>query len=412
MIDIPLTAPQREFVLSKSTHPAIIGGLGSGKSRAGTFRAIMKLISDRGVNIGYYMPTYDLLKLRAIGGLQEDLEMIGLPYKTNMSEYTIKVPGYGSIICRSYDRPERIVAYETAHSIVDEIDTLKKDKAALVWRKITERNRQKSSTPNSIGAVTTPDQGFSGFIYDRWVNRRDDSTHLIKAPTHSNPYLPADYIDNIMRNYDPDLAKMYINGDFVSLTANKVYHYFDRETHASEVTISRGDCLHVGLDFNVGGCCAVVFIVVAGNPIAVDEFVSKDTRNVILNLQSRYEGHDITVYPDASGGASSTNASASDIDMIQNEGFRVDAPLSNPFIRDRINSFNALLAHGKLSVNIEKCEELTKALETQGYTDKGDPEKFNSHPAIDDWVDCSGYFLNRMFPIVKPIAHIDVQMWR
>jgi len=155
----------------------------SGKSRAGTFRAIVKLLEQRGLNVGYYMPTYDLLKLRAMVGIEEDLRMLGLSFKTNMSEYTIKVHGYGSIICRSYDRPERIVAYETAHSIVDEIDTLPKDKAALVWRKITERNRQKCPTPNSIGAVTTPDQGFSGFVYDRWVSRADESTELIKAPT-------------------------------------------------------------------------------------------------------------------------------------------------------------------------------------------------------------------------------------
>ena len=210
MIDVPLTGPQRDFVLSKATHPAIIGGLGSGKSRAGTFRAIVKLLECKGLNVGYYMPTYDLLKLRAMVGIEDDLKMLGLQFKTNMSEYTISVAGYGSIICRSYDRPERIVAYETSHSIVDEIDTLPKDKAALVWRKITERNRQKSPTPNSIGAVTTPDQSFSGFVYDRWVTRADESTELIKAPTHSNPYLPQDYIDNIRRNYDPALAEMYI----------------------------------------------------------------------------------------------------------------------------------------------------------------------------------------------------------
>ena len=174
MIDLPLTKPQREFVFSKATNPAIIGGLGSGKTRAGTIRAILKLLEGRGLNVGYYMPTYDLLKLRAMVGLEEDLTALGLKYTTNLSEYTIKVHGYGSIICRSYDRPERIVAYQTAHSVVDEIDTLPKEKAAFVWRKITERNRQNAPTPNSIGAVTTPDQGFSGFVYDRWVVRADD----------------------------------------------------------------------------------------------------------------------------------------------------------------------------------------------------------------------------------------------
>ena len=167
MIDLPLTKPQREFVFSTATNPAIIGGLGSGKTRAGTIRAILKLLEGRGLNVGYYMPTYDLLRLRAMVGLEEDLTALGLKFTTNLSEYTIKVDGYGSIICRSYDRPERIVAYATAHSVIDEIDTLPKGKAAFVWRKITERNRQLAPTPNSMACVTTPDQGFSGFVYDQ-----------------------------------------------------------------------------------------------------------------------------------------------------------------------------------------------------------------------------------------------------
>ena len=148
-----------------------------------------------------------------------------------------------------------------------------------------------------------------------------------------------------------------------------------------------------------------------GNPIAVDEFVSHDTRDIINNLQSRYSGMDVTLYPDASGKSERTNASASDIDILQNAGYRVDAPPSNPFIRDRINAVNSLLAHGRIGVNIERCKNFVQAMETQGYNDRGDPEKFNSHPAIDDWVDGAGYCLSFLFPVVKPVAQIQVSMW-
>ena len=408
MIDLPLTKPQREFVFSKATNPAIIGGLGSGKTRAGTIRAILKLLEGRGLNVGYYMPTYDLLKLRAMVGLEEDLTALGLKYTTNLSEYTIKVHGYGSIICRSYDRPERIVAYQTAHSVVDEIDTLPKEKAAFVWRKITERNRQNAPTPNSMACVTTPDGGYAGFVYDRWVSRADDSTHLVKAPTASNPFLPLDYIDNIRRNYDPQLAAMYLEGEFVSLTQNKVYHYFDRETHGTDRTIHPGDRLHIGVDFNVGGCCAVVFVIDDDRPAAVDEFVSHDTRDIINNLQSRYPGYDVTIYPDSSGRSERTNASASDIDILLSAGYRVDAPPSNPFIRDRVNAMNSMLAHGRMSVNVDKCPRFATAMETQGYNERGEPEKFNSHPAIDDWVDAPGYCISYLFPVVRPVLHIPM----
>ena len=399
MIDVLLTGPQRQFVLSKATHPAIVAGLGAGKSRAATMRLILLMLEERGINTLYTMPTYDLLRLRAIPGVEEDLQMLGLSYTLNKSEFSVTIKGFGTMFFRSYDNPNRLIAFECAHSITDELDVLSREQATLVWRKISERTRQKCKRGNSIAAVTTPDQGYSGFVYDRWVARADDTTQLIKASTLSNPFLPAGYVEQIRANYDPALAEMYINGEFVSLTTNKVYHYFNRETHHTKRTIEPGDRLHIGLDFNVGGCCAVVFVIEDGNPIAVDEFVSHDTRDIINNIRARYGSHDVTIYPDASGRSSRTNASASDIDILQSAGLRVDAPSSNPFIRDRINAVNAMLSHGRLLVNTDKCQQLTQALETQGYSANGDPEKFTAHPAIDDWNDALGYCISRLFPV-------------
>lgn len=407
-IDIPLTKPQSEFVFSKGTHPAMVAGLGAGKTYAATIRFLITMLKEPGINCLLAMPTYDLLKMRAIPGFEEVLTQVGLPFKTNKSDYVIEIIGHGLIYFRSYDRPERLVAFEVAHSICDELDTLPKDKAELVWRKISERTRQKCKGVNTIAAVTTPDQGIHGFIYQNWVKKKRDGYHLIKASTLSNPYLPDSYVQQIRDNYDPILAELYINGEFVSLSQSKVYHFFDRKKHHTERTISERERLYVGVDFNVGGCCAVVFVIDGKNPIAVDEFVSHDTRDFCYNLWNRYPNHNITVYPDASGGANRTNASATDIEIIEKEGFAVDAPNKNPFVRDRINAMNGLLAHDKLTVNCNSCAEFAHALESQGYDDKGDPEKFKNHPAIDDWVDCAGYFIHQRYPIKSATAAVKI----
>jgi phage terminase large subunit len=408
-VELPLTEPQEDFVFSESKYPAIVGGLGSGKSKGGTMRLVIKMLSDPGSNGAYYMPTYDLIKLRAMPGIEQDLEQLGIGYSLNKSDYSIQMHGYGNIILRSYDRPERIIAYETAHSIVDEIDTLVKDKAALVWRKVTERNRQKRSTVNTIGAVTTPDQGFNGFVYSKWGKNLQPGYELIKAPTASNPYLPDDYIEQIRSNYDPILAELYINGEFVSLNKNKVYHFFNRSQHHTNRVITDQDkFLHVGLDFNIGGTCATIWVIEENKPIAVDEFSSHDTYDFINNL-NKYQGKTIIVYPDASGRSGSTNATLSDIGLIEQAGYQVDAPQANPAVRDRINAVNALLSHDRILINTDKCENLTHAMETQGYTVKGDPEKYDQHPAIDDWLDASGYFLNRKYPVSKPAINLDIR---
>lgn len=408
-MDVPLTDPQAAFVFSEKPHPAIVAGLGAGKSRAATMRLILLMLDNPGINTLYTMPTYDLLKLRAIPGVLDDLNMLGLKYSLNKSDYAVNIKGMGTIFFRSYDNPDRLIAFEVAHSVADELDVLTKEQANLVWRKISERTRQPSKLPNSIAAVTTPDQGYSGFVYDRWVTRADDSTELIKASTLSNPYLPDGYVDQIRANYDAALAEMYINGEFVSLTANKVYHYFSRDTHGTDMIIEAGDRLHIGLDFNIGGCCAVVFVLDDEGPVAVDEFVSHDTRDFINNVKVRYGNHDVTVYPDASGRAGRTNATVSDIGLIEQAGLRVEAPAKNPYVRDRVNAVNSLLSHRRLAVNIEKCPKTTQALETQGYNDKGEPEKFNTHPAIDDWADSLGYCMHRLFPVNRPVINIPVQ---
>lgn len=400
-MQLALSEPQEEFVFCPDPHPAMVAGLGAGKSQAGIVRLLIKMIKDPGINTAYYMPTYDLLRLRAMPGAEEIVASLGLAFKTNRSEYTISIVGYGTIIFRSYDRPERIVAYEVAHSIVDELDTLPKTKAAYVWRKVSERNRQPCRGENTIGNVTTPDQGYSGFTYARWVKKCEPGYTLIKASTASNVFLPDGYIDQIRANYDPILADMYLNGEFVSLSQNKVYHQFDRNRHHTSRTIQAGERLYIGLDFNIGGCCAVVFIIENNHPVAVDEFVSHDTQDFIIRL-ARYAGHKITVYPDASGAAGRTNASLSDIGLIRQAGISVDAPNANPAIRDRVNAVNALLAHGKLLVNTDKCPEFTNAMETQGYTTKGEPEKYDDHPAIDDWADSAGYMINRKWPVNRP----------
>ena len=410
MITIPLTNPQKEFIQSNAVYPAICGGLGSGKTRAGTMRLIVKMLQDPNVDGAYYMPTYDLLRLRALEGIKEDLDILGITYKCNESKMVVDLKGYGNIILRSYDRPERIVAYETAHAIVDEIDTLKKDKASLVWRKISERNRQRTNTPNTIGAVTTPDQGIKGFVYDRWVRNSTDMHHLIKAPTWSNPYLPDGYIEQIRSNYDPIIASLYIDGEFVNLTERLVYHFFSRIEHHTDRIIGPNDIIHIGQDFNVGGCCSVCFVVDGNNATAIDEFTSEDTQDLCTKILSRYKGHKVIVYPDASGGSKSTNATRTDIDIIKSNRITVIVDAANPAVRDRINAKNLLLSKNTLLVNTNKCPNYTDALETQGYDKKGNPEKYDTHPAVDDWNDAGGYFIHKRFPIMRPSAAPRIRM--
>ena len=400
-VDIILLPHQVEFALSTEPNPALVGGLGSGKTRGGTFRLLQLMLDDPGINTLYTMPTYDLLRLRAIPGVLEDLELLRIPHILNKSTASILVKGYGEIYFRSYDRPEKLIAFEVAHAIVDEIDTLNREKAEEVWRKISERVRQTSRIPNSIGAVTTPDQGEAGFVYHKWKRNPAKGYVIIKARTRDNPFLPEGYIQQILNNYDPVLAALYINGDFVSLTRNKPYYAYD-ESCLTERTLAATETMHISIDFNVGGCVATINVVHEGVSYAVGEHVSHDTFEFVDYLREcRAAGHPVVVYPDASGAGSSTNAAMSDIAIIRGAGFNVDVGTINPFVKDRINTVNGRFANGKLKVNPDLCPQLDYALKTQGYAPNGEPEKFNDHPSIDDYTDSFGYYTHRRFGVTR-----------
>lgn len=397
-VSVQLLPAQDDFVFSEAHRPAIIGGLGSGKTQGGVFRLLRLILEDRGVSGAYYMPTYDLIKLRAMPEFENTLTQWGIPFKTNKSEYRISIEGYGDIIFRSYDRPERIIAYEVGHSIVDELDTLKIDSAAVVWRKINERNRQNTKIPNSIGCVTTPDMGYNGFIYKKWFEERKEGYTVIEASTYDNPFLPPEYVQNILDNYDPILADLYLRGKIVSLNQNKIYHFYNRVKHYTDKTVEDFKELHIGIDFNVGGCVATVWGMEENKVFAIDEFVSYDTFDFVNNL-TRFKDWAVIVYPDASGQNRKTSAADTDIAMIEKAGYSVRRDSTNPAVRDRINSVNGLLSHDRIFVNSDKCPRLANALEVQGYDAKGEPEKWSTHPAVDDYTDSTGYFIYQRFPL-------------
>ena len=367
-------------------------------------RLLVLMMEDTKIDTMYLMPTFDLLKLRALPGFEEDLTELGLDYSVNKSSMVIDVKGYGNIYLRSYDNPERIIAFEVGHVVVDEIDTLNKDKAEIVWRKVSERVRQKTVIGfNTIACVTTPDQGISGFVYAKWGKNPQDGYKLIKASTYNNPFLPDGYTDQIIANYDPILADLYLKGEFVSLNQNKVYWSFDRNKHHSDVTLTDKDpIIYYGQDFNVGGNVSILFKIQGKQIHAVDEVTTMTTQEIPVKLKAKYPNAKFVAYPDASGGNESANAPKSSLNILKDAGHRIDAPSANPAIRDRINAVNALLSHDKLLINTLQCPMLTEALEAQGYDKKGKPEKYDEHPSIDDYADALGYLIHRRYPIQRP----------
>ena len=399
-----LTPTQREFARSREPFPAFVGGFGSGKTAAAIARAMALKAHFYNCDVAYYLPTYPLIEDIAFRRFPDLCDRKEFAYKLNKASAYIEFPGAGRIVFRTMENPERIVGYEVAHSVVDELDTLPIEKARTVWNKIIARNRQKCSMPNTVAVATTP-EGFR-FVHERWVKNPAPGYVLFRAKTMDNEAnLPAGYIDNLRNSYPTNLLAAYLDGEFVNLTAGSVYPEFDRVGNASTETIKPGETLHIGMDFNVTKMAAVASVLRGNEPHSVAELTGVfDTPEMIRLITARWkaEGHPIMVYPDASGGArKSANASQSDLSLLAGAGFKVCANPANPAVKDRVLSANAMIhAAGarRWRVNPQTCPMLVEALEKQPYDRNGEPDKASG---FDHIIDAAGYFIAYRYPIVK-----------
>lgn len=403
---------QAAFAQSRAPFPAFVGGYGAGKTQALILRLLGLL--GGGSTAAYYMPTYGLIHDLGIPRLLEVLESeFGVRGKKRLvgGRPQVDVPGFGRVLFRSMDAPEAIIGYEVVDSFFDELDTLPTDKAAQVWRLALARNRGKrispvSGMPNNTMSVATTPEGFR-FVYDQWgrdVTKAEANGYVIyRGRTMDNPALDPSYIETLRASYPPNLLAAYLEGRFVNLTSGAVYPSFNRRAAHVPAVAQPGEVLHVGMDFNVMNMTAVVSVIRDNLPITVGELTGvADTPTMAALLRQRYEGHSITVYPDASGSSrKSVNAQVSDHALLKQAGFIVRTDPANPAVRDRINAVNKIIPEWR--INTDACPVLVQSIEQQAYDKNGEPSKDGGH---DHACDAAGYFLCHRWPIVRRRATV------
>lgn len=404
---------QIKMIYSKAKFPALVTGFGGGKTETLVMKSLKHLFEIDNCVLGVYEPTIDLIKKILYPRYEEILSNANLLYNLNKSEGTLEIAGVGKIIFRSLDNPSRIIGYEVHHSHVDELDTLPRDKAEDAWQKIMSRNRKRipNNAINTISVYTTP-EGYK-FVYDRWDRNVQEGYELIRGSTYDNIFLPPEYIADLEASYPKNLIRAYLNGEFVNLANGTVYPMYDPLLNDTDGALRNdSEHLHIGMDFNVGHMSAVIGVTRGEtfNEFHIIEEISdeKDTPAIITEIKSRYDGHPITVYPDASGGSvKSVDASKSDIGLLREAGFFVKAPKKNPPVRQRVVTVNTMLCNARderrLFINRRACPELSTNLAIQAYDDYGQPQKTHN---VDHLPDALGYVVERRYGVSAPKAGV------
>lgn len=388
-VEIQLLDHQDEFLYSDNPSTGLVAGFGSGKSYIGAIKSSKKLIELK-TNVGYYLPTYQLIKDIAFENFSNILAEFQVPFRLNETDKVFRT-NYGNIFLRSMDNPQNIIGYETGYSLIDEADVLPTDKMEKAYKAIVARNRSvlPPGVVNSTDMVSTP-EGFK-FLYNYYVKDGNKRRKLIQANTLDNPYLPQSYIENLYDTYPKEQLEAYMRGQFVNLTSGSVYRNFDRKKNIdNSISPTQSDILYIGMDFNITNMAGVISIMKGEIRYIVDEIVNVyDTGEMVSELKRRYPANRIIIYPDAAGGARNTSGK-SDHDLLRLSGFKVMAPSKNPFVRDRINSVNKEFENLTTFVNENKCPSLVEALEKQAYNKNGEPDK---QGGFDHILDAAGYLI-------------------
>lgn len=416
---IELSAPQHIFLDSanglNTKYRAYVGGFGSGKTFVGCIDILNFFGEHPKTTQGYFGVSYPSIRDIFYPTFEEAAEMLGYTIKIKYGDKEVDVyrngKWYGKVICRSMDNPSSIIGFKIARALVDEIDTLPKDKANQAWIKIIARMRLViHGVTNSIGVTTTP-EGFL-FVYSKFAEAPTESYSMVQASTYENEqYLPEDYIPSLLESYPEELVNAYVNGEFVNLKSGTVFNSYNRVVHRSTESIQPKEQLRIGMDFNVTNMSAVIYVKRKKEWHAVDELSGiYDTPAMIATIKEKWPEHNIRIYPDASGKSRKTvNASTSDITLLEQAGFIVYAHASNPLIKDRVLATNQAFTHGLLFINDTMCPEYSKCMEQLAYDNNGEPDKKSN---LDHLPDAGTYPIAYELPIVKPVANLKVRFAR
>jgi phage terminase large subunit len=416
---ISLLPFQAEFVNDiNSRYIALVGGLGTGKTKAAVFKTLKLLQENRGCNAIGCEPTGPQLDIFT-EQMNETCRQYGIKFRyTGMGAghpaYYKFDFGFGEQMLRlvsAKNYKSSLVGYNAAFGFIDEFDTIEdKEEGKRIWQALNDRLRHPNASVIQTFVTSTP-EGYH-LIYDIFaedcvdglVTKARPGHRVIQVATTENIYLPEGYVEQQLQRYTPEQAKAKIYGRFVNVYGTRVYSCFDRTVNGTKLTLndfSKNAILHIGMDFNVGAMSATVSVVQDGVVYTVEEITDEEnTDSMIARIKAQYPGRVVYVYPDSSGKNRTANADVASITKLKLAGFQCFYSGNNPSImKERVPAVNAMFRNANAEVrsyvNIERCPLLVKGLEQQGYKD-GKPDKSGG---LDHCLDAFGYFMHYRFPV-------------
>jgi Terminase large subunit, T4likevirus-type, N-terminal len=377
---IPVLPSQSRFLECGARSKGFSGPVGAGKTHALCCQALRSAAENPGCTGLLGAPTYPMLKDATLPTLLDLLGEYAIAHKYEKSENVLTlIHSRSRILLRSLDRYEHLRGTNLAWVGIDELTYCNKE----AWQRLEARVRDPAAGKHQMFAVWTP-KGYD-WVYKRFISPRDKlPAHeaIIALPDENHVVLSKrDYYEHMKSSYDPLFYRQEALGEYLNTQSGRVYHGWSEANEEGTLRYVPAEGLCWALDFNVDPMAAVIAQFLKGRVHVLKELFLRNSDTI--SMCERFEqtvqpfadayraangtALPVTVYGDATGEARSTS-SKTDYDLIR-ENFRnrsqfklqFDYPRSNPPVRDRVNSVNAMLknASGDIRTRVHpECKEL------------------------------------------------------
>lgn len=370
------TKPQIEFWQAKERFRAFVGGVGSGKTRAGVVEVLRMPSNSRGTVVA---PTYRMLQDATIHTFLEVTEEVGVLQDYKKSDQMAYLHNGTEVLFRSCDDPDKLRGPNLGWFWLDEAAMMPQ----MVWDLMIGRLRLMPG----LGWVTTTPRGMN-WLYKLFVRQDREDYNLVQCSSKTNTFLPDYFIKALEDKYTGYWLKQELEGAFVEFTEAAAYEDFASIRNVRpgllEEHYQPNLPIRLGCDFNHRLMAWPVIQVYNDQPMVIAEITQEKKASIpkmVMNFRKQFPQHTggLRIFPDASGGHGSAGGMTL-LEIMEREfaGYpstpEFYVPKKNPRVPDRIHAVNQVLRGANLWKPLlidERCEFLIEDCQRVQWNESG-----------------------------------------
>jgi len=404
---MPLSEPQKNICDSESRFRVAVTGRRFGKTHV-AMRELARHASNPNQQVWYVAPSYRMAKGIVWDQLKGRLKDLRWIEASNEAELKLRLKNGSVIHLKGADNPDSLRGVGLDFIVLDEFQDIEPRVWTEVLRPTLSDKGGKAmflGTPRGVGSWSHEmyTMALSTDNWDSWTYTTLDGGNV-----------PESEIDEARRDMDLKTFEQEYLATF-NTYSGMVYYNFDRKAHLKSYPNPDVKEIFVGQDFNVGALASAIAIIEGDTVFFVDELLldSSSTEDTCDELKRRYPNSKITMFPDPAGRQRRSSAGGrTDISILQNAGFNVQARNNHTPVRDRVNAVNSKLknARGEIKLFVDpRCKNIINSLEKMVY--KPGTNVIDKDGKLDHMADACGYLIDYLYPVRTEYAPQEPQRW-